>query len=46
MSSRYGYEAKGMTQKWINNQQERIYSDTSESGINKLLKYGKLHKVA
>jgi len=38
MSSSHGYEAKGMMQKLINNQQERIYPETSESGINILLK--------
>jgi hypothetical protein len=48
MSSRHGYEAKGVIQKWIIDQQERIYYHTSETGTNIPLKkknYINKHKV-
>jgi len=38
MNSRHGYDEKGVMQKWISDQQEGIYSKTSESGTNKPLK--------
>jgi len=38
MSSPHGYETKGVMQKWIIDQQKRIYTNNAESGTNILLK--------